>query len=165
MYLCVPDSDSSSKAPRSLTGKCRDEMREECFSLQAAAWATEEPIHLFLSTSFPDSQALSNITPPFSPLEDAAGPSLMCLPYLLPSRRDSMQEVNTKDLLLISDNPISPMDSNRPRNSMPLSSVRDENPPNIAPMHGWQVLASTQANIIQRKQASPGLAEGKWLEI
>lgn len=76
-----------------------------------------------------------------------------------------MQEVNTKDLLLISDNPISPMDSNRPRNSMPLSSVRDENPPNIAPMHGWQVLASTQANIIQRKQASPGLAEGKWLEI
>lgn len=76
-----------------------------------------------------------------------------------------MQEVNTKDLLLISDNLIPPMDSNGPRNSMPLSSVRDENPPNIAPMHGWQMLASTQASIIQRKQASPGLAESKWLEI
>lgn len=55
-----------------------------------------------------------------------------------------MQEVNTKDLLLISDDLISPMDSNGPPNSMPLSSVRDEKPPNTTSIHGWQVLAPTQ---------------------
>lgn len=39
-----------------------------------------------------------------------------------------MQEVNTKDLLLISDDLISPTDSDGPPNSMALFSVRDENP-------------------------------------
>lgn len=130
--LCVPDSSSRAPSPAPLTpsphrGKCRDETGGVGdFSLQGAAWATEEPVHLFLSSSCPDHQALPDITPPFSPQEHAAGTSLMCPPYLLPSRRDSIQEVNTTDLLLIIDDLMSPLDVNGPHNSMSLSSIGDK---------------------------------------
>ena len=146
----MPDSSSRPPSPAAPTpsphrGKCRDETAGVGdFSLQAAAWATEKPVHLFLSLSCPDRQALPDITPPFSLQEHAAGTSLMCLPYLLPSRRDSIQEVNTKDLLLITDDLMSPLDVNGPHNSMSLSSVGDKKNPNITPTPGSQVLVPTQ---------------------
>lgn len=77
-----------------------------------------------------------------------------------------MQEVNTKDLLLISDDLISPMIRMDPLIAChyPLSGMKS---PQISHLciggRSWH--PHRGASIIQRKQASAGLAEGKQLEI